>query len=293
MTQSSLMPCSWLFLLSAIAVSAGCGSDVASPPSGASGSSPAAGTSGHPSSAQAGASNTNAGGAPGIAGTGSGGLTDPPGTVGQGGSIAVAGSGTDLGGAPGLAGSGSSGAPGAAGKGSAGGGGRSSGGGAPGSAGSGSGSGGGSVVVVDPACKLSNPVSFKKDIEPFLGTSCGNSGRTGCHVTDSSSTVNSACPDGTNKCGFDHAYDWITAGSHNEFCKQTPGPIRFTVVMAVVKAANPATCTASRVMPPTGARLTACQMSALEAWLAEPRVLQTHRKDDTSPAEPYLMPPYN
>jgi hypothetical protein len=150
----------------------------------------------------------------------------------------------------------------------------------------------GSGVVVDPSCKLSTPVSFKKDIEPFLGTSCGNSGGGGCHVTDSSSTVNSACPDGTMKCGFDHAYDWITAGSHNQ-CNKTPTPIRFTVVLDVMKAAKPASCAGSRIMPPSGATATACQMSAIAAWLAEPMTLQTHRKDDTSPAAAYLMPPYN
>jgi hypothetical protein len=27
--------------------------------------------------------------------------------------------------------------------------------------------------------------------------------------------------------------------------------------------------------------------------LAEPKVLQMHRTDDTSPAAPYLMPPFN
>jgi hypothetical protein len=136
-------------------------------------------------------------------------------------------------------------------------------------------------------------VSFKKDIEPFLGASCGKTGGAGCHVVDNASTVNSKCPDGTMKCGFDHAYDWITAGSHNQFCNQTPAPIRYTVVVAVVKAAKPPTCTASRIMPPAGPPVTACQISALEAWLAEPMVLQTHRADDTSPAAPYLMPPYN
>jgi hypothetical protein len=126
-----------------------------------------------------------------------------------------------------------------------------------------------------------------------LNTSCGKGKGGGCHVTDDASTVNSACPDGTKKCGFNHAYDWITAGSHNEFCKQTPGPIRFTVVMDVVRRANPASCTNTRVMPPDGPPLDTCQMAALEAWLAEPKVLQLHRADDTSPSEPYLMPPFN
>lgn len=147
--------------------------------------------------------------------------------------------------------------------------------------------------MIPPGCKVSNPVSFKADIGPWLNTSCGKGKGGGCHVTDDGSTVNSACPDGTKKCGFNHAYDWITAGSHNEFCKQTPGPIRFTVVMDVVKKANPPSCTSTRVMPPDGPPLDACQMAALEAWLAEPKVLQLHRADDTSPTEPYPMPPFN
>ena len=142
-------------------------------------------------------------------------------------------------------------------------------------------------------CGLTLPVSFKKDVEPFLTASCGKGNGSGCHVTDASSTVGSLCPDGTKACGFDHAYDWITAGSHNEFCNQSPPPIRYTIVMAVLKGANPATCTESRVMPPEGPPPTACQLAALEAWLAQPKVLQVHRADDTSPAEAYLMPPFN
>lgn len=140
---------------------------------------------------------------------------------------------------------------------------------------------------------MSNPVSFKADIGPWLNKSCGKGGGSGCHVTDDSSTANSLCPDGTKKCGFNHAYDWITAGSHNEFCMQTPAPIRYTVVTAVLASANPSTCTKTRVMPPDGPPTAECQKAALAAWLAEPKVLQTHRADDTSPAEPYLMPPFN
>ena len=151
----------------------------------------------------------------------------------------------------------------------------------------------GGAPAIPPGCKVSSPVSFKADIGPWLNTSCGKGKGGGCHVTDDASTINSACPDGTKKCGFNHAYDWITAGSHNEFCKQTPGPIRFTVVMDVIRKANPASCTNTRVMPPDGAPLDACQMAALEAWLAEPKVLQLHRADDTSPTAPYLMPPFN
>jgi hypothetical protein len=136
-------------------------------------------------------------------------------------------------------------------------------------------------------------VSFKADIGPWLNQSCGKGRGGGCHVTDDSSTVNSLCPDGTKKCGFNHAYDWITAGSHNEFCKQTPAPIRYTVVMDVLEKADPPSCTSTRVMPPDGPAATACQKAALAAWLALPKVLQVHRADDTSPAEPYLMPPFN
>lgn len=136
-------------------------------------------------------------------------------------------------------------------------------------------------------------MSFKADIGPWLGKSCGKAGGSGCHVTDDSSTANSLCPDGTKQCGFNHAYDWITAGSHNEYCKQTPGPIRYTVVMAVLESANPPTCTKTRVMPPDGPPATECQKAALAAWLAEPKVMQLHRADDTSPTEPYLMPPFN
>jgi hypothetical protein len=147
--------------------------------------------------------------------------------------------------------------------------------------------------MLPPGCTASNPVSFKSDIGPWLAKSCGKSVGGGCHVTDDSSTANSLCPDGTKACGFNHAYDWITAGSHNEFCKQTPAPIRYTVVMAVLEGANPPSCTQTRVMPPDGPRATECQKAVLAAWLAEPKVTQLHRADDTSPAAPYPMPPFN
>jgi len=201
-----------------------------------------------------------------------------------GGALSSAGAPPTLGGAP---------TAGAAG-GSSGGNSNSGAGGVAGTAGAGgtvTSTGGGPVIPA--GCEVSNPVSFKADIGPWLDTSCGKGKGGGCHVTDDASTVNSACPDGTKKCGFNHAYDWITAGSHNEFCKQTPGPIRFTVVMDVVRRANPASCTKTRVMPPDGPPLNACQMAALESWLAEPQVLQLHRADDTSPTAPYLMPPFN
>jgi hypothetical protein len=153
--------------------------------------------------------------------------------------------------------------------------------------------GSGGTTPLPPDCKVSSPVSFKADIQPFLTASCGKAKGGGCHVTDGSSTTGSLCPDGTKACGFNHAYDWITAGSHNEFCKQTPAPIRYTVVLAVMKGANPKSCSSSRVMPPDGPPASACQLAAVEAWLAEPQVLQLHRADDTSPSEPYLMPPFN
>jgi hypothetical protein len=51
-------------------------------------------------------------------------------------------------------------------------------------------------------------------------------------------------------------------------------------------------------MPPENsgkAPLTECQVAALQAWLAEPLVTQSHRVDDTNPAPvtPYPMPPFN
>jgi hypothetical protein len=149
------------------------------------------------------------------------------------------------------------------------------------------------AAPLPPDCGLSNPVSFKKDIEPYLTASCGKAKGGGCHVTDDSPTSGALCPDGTKTCGFDHAYDWITAGSHNEFCKQASTPLRFTVVLPVMTGAQPESCPKSRIMPPEGPPATACQLAAIQAWLAEPRVVQMHRSDDTSPTEPYGMPPFN
>jgi hypothetical protein len=223
-----------------------------------------------------------AGGVTGVAG-GAGGALAGAVSATTGGALASSGAPTTQGGTTtaGASGSGGTNASGGAGGASN----------AAGAAGTATSMGGGPVIP--PGCKVSSPVSFKADIGPWLNTSCGKGKGGGCHVTDEASTVNSACPDGTKKCGFNHAYDWITAGSHNEFCKQTPGPIRFTVVMDVVRRANPSSCTSTRVMPPDGPPLDACQMAALEAWLSEPKVLQLHRADDTSPSEPYLMPPFN
>jgi hypothetical protein len=210
------------------------------------------------------------------AGTNMGGTSSSAGSTSVGGQLVNGGGGT--GSAPGSGGSSSSGS-------------ESSGSGGTGGAAH-SGSGGMPPDPVD-ECGLTSPVSFKKDIEPFLTASCSKAKGGGCHVTDNASTVGSLCPDGTKACGFDHAYDWATAGSHNEFCKQGSTPLRYTVLVSVLKEANPSSCAASRIMPPDGPRATPCQIAAIEAWLAQPMVLQTHRKDDTSPSEPYLMPPFN
>ncbi len=135
------------------------------------------------------------------------------------------------------------------------------------------------------------PVSFQKDIQGFLAASCGKSVDGGCHVTDSSKT----------SLGFDHAYDWITAFAHPSSCGKTPPYAkRFEVVLALLTGPKPASCPNARQMPPagTGAPLSACQISALNAWLAEPLVSQMHvpESDDTKdlyPAGPYAMPPFN
>lgn len=102
--------------------------------------------------------------------------------------------------------------------------------------------------------------------------------------------------------GYDHAYDWITAGAHPSSCPATPTPKRFQVVLDVIAAADPASCSKSRIMPPqneTGTNLrrplTPCQVAMLQAWLGEPLVTQQHRVDDTDPAgtAPFPMPPFN
>jgi hypothetical protein len=148
---------------------------------------------------------------------------------------------------------------------------------------------GGSAGTAPPGCNLPAPVSFQKDVLPFLMKSCGSSGGDGCHVIDGASTMSAG--------GYDHGYDWITAGAHASSCPEKPTPYRYQVVMAVIEAANPATCSKSRRMPPpnaTGrAALTACQTATLQAWLNEPLVTQMHRADDSSPTTPYPMPPFN
>lgn len=156
----------------------------------------------------------------------------------------------------------------------------------------GAGVGGGGAGAPPANCNLSTPVSFQKDIQGFLAKSCGKTVDGGCHVTDSSKT----------SLGYDHAYDWITAFAHPGSCGRTePYAKRFEVVLALLKGAKPASCPNARQMPPPGstaAPLTACQVAALQAWLAEPLVSQMHvpENDDTKalyPAGPYLMPPFN
>ena len=141
-------------------------------------------------------------------------------------------------------------------------------------------------------CNVPSPVTFQRDLQPFLTATCG--GGNGCHVIDSASTVSSG--------GYDHAYDWITAGAHPSSCPAAPTPKRFQVVLDVIAAANPATCSKCRIMPPqneTGTNLrrplTACQVATLRAWLGEPFVTQQHRIDDTDPAgtAAFSMPPFN
>lgn len=143
-------------------------------------------------------------------------------------------------------------------------------------------------------CNLPATVGFQADVQPFLITTCGNGGGSGCHVVDASATT------GTGTGNKNHAYDWITAGAHASSCPEKPTPKRFEVVMATINGANPPTCSKSRKMPPpdatgTGKRtaLTACQIAALQAWLDEPMVTQMHRADDSSPTTPYPMPPFN
>ncbi len=154
------------------------------------------------------------------------------------------------------------------------------------------GMGGSGAGGAGPGCSVPAPVSFQRDLQPFLTTACG--GGNGCHVIDSASTKSNG--------GYDHAYDWITAGAHPSSCPETPTPRRFQVVLDVVAAPDPASCSRSRIMPPlneTGANLrrplTSCQVAMLQAWLDEPLVTQPHRIDDTDPAgtPPFPMPPFN
>jgi len=147
------------------------------------------------------------------------------------------------------------------------------------------------TVVVPPGCTLPSTVSFTKDVQPFLASSCGNAGsNTGCHVLDATSTMAQG--------GYDHAYDWITGTAHASSCPETPTPFRFQVVMAVIHESDPASCSKCPEMPPTTGSdvrtpLTACQAATLQSWVDEPLVTQLHRVDGISPTTPYPMPPYN
>lgn len=222
------------------------------------------GTIGSPSGGalgQSGASGAAAGGGAGSGVAGSAGFGGSGGTTAIGGS---AGAGAAAGGAP------SAGAAGAlAGSG--------------GKAGSGAGGTGGAS-----SCNVPANVSFKQHVQPFLIKACG--GGNGCHVIDAAPT--------TSAGGYNHAYDWITGGSHKSSCPTWP--MRFEIVVDVIKAPNPPTCSKSRQMPPpdaTGAGkrtpLTACEIETLQAWLKLPLVTQTHRADDSSPTTAYPMPPFN
>jgi hypothetical protein len=202
----------------------------------------------------------------------------------------AAGTSTPTGGAAGSVGSTGGAAGGIGSKSGAGSGGAAGGkGGAAGGGGSGAAGGAGTVGG---GCKLPATVSFQKDVQPFLSATCG--GGNGCHVIDSASTTASG--------GYDHAYDWITAGAHPSSCPEKPTPKRFQIVLAVIASADPASCSKSRQMPPPNeiganlrTQLTSCQVAMLQAWLDEPLVTQVHRVDDTDPAgtEPFPMPPFN
>lgn len=218
-------------------------------------------------------------------GSSSGGLSGASGQTGGAGSEVGgnASGGSASGGSAGLGGSGSGGTPETGGVSA---GGASTG----GSAGAGAGAGGTAAGSGGQGgqndCNLPATVSFQQDLQPFLIPSCG--GGNGCHVIDNAST--------TANGGYNHAYDWITAGSHASSCPTTP--FRFEIVIDVINEANPPSCGNSRKMPPPDGDdvrtpLTPCQVAALQAWLDEPTVVQTHRADDSSPTTPYAMPPFN
>jgi hypothetical protein len=290
-------------LLAALATWQGCGAGAGGDGTGgsSSGGSPTGGramdgtASGGDAGVRAGEGGTSAatGGIIGAAGDGAGGsITGAGGAVaggsGQAGS-AARGAGGAYGGGGGAAGgragsTGTAGHPGLGGSGGAAG--IGGGGGISPTTGRGGAAGGAT------GCALPATVSFQRDVQPFLIKSCGSTGSDGCHVIDATSTMSSG--------GWDHAYDWITAGAHASSCPEKPTPLRFQVVIAVIDQANPPTCSKSRQMPPPNATggglrapLTSCQVATLQAWLDEPLVTQMHRADDSSPTTPYPMPPFN
>ena len=231
-----------------------------------------------PSGGSTGAGAINTGGASGGVPQANGGSTTSGGGTTSGGNAGSSSTGGSAG--TGVATSGGAASSGGSTSGGKGGGGASS--------GAGGASTGGKTAGGAANCDLPATVSFKQHVQPFLITACG--GGNGCHVVDASSTSSSG--------GYNHAYDWITGGAHTSSCPS--GPMRFEIVLDVINAANPASCSKSRKMPPpdaTGAGLraplTACQVETLRAWLSEPLVTQTHRADDSSPTTPYPMPPFN
>jgi formylglycine-generating enzyme required for sulfatase activity len=149
-------------------------------------------------------------------------------------------------------------------------------------------------VVVPAGCTLPSPVSFQTDVQGVLNTSCGKTGAAnasngGCHVLDNEPTLIEG--------GKDHAYDWITGTAHATSCPETPTPLRFQVVAAVMQEADPPSCSACGKMPlattPPHAPLTACQLATLQTWLNESYIVERHRYDGISPTIPYAMPPWN
>ena len=289
-------------LLAALATWQGCGAGAGGDGTGgsSSGGSPTGGSAmGGTASGGHGGARAGAGGASAATGGVTGAAGDSNGTSGNGAGGAVTGGAGQAGSAAG-GGSGGYGGGGAAGSkaGSTGTAGHSGLGGSGGAAGIGGGGGispttgrggaaGGAI-----GCDLPATVSFQRDVQPFLIKSCGSTGSDGCHVIDAASTMSSG--------GWDHAYDWITAGAHASSCPEKPTPLRFQVVIAVIDQANPPTCSKSRQMPPPNATggglrapLTSCQVATLQAWLNEPLVTQMHRADDSSPTTPYPMPPFN
>ncbi|HVY37189.1 MAG TPA: hypothetical protein VHM31_04620 [Polyangia bacterium] len=264
-------------------IGAGCGAGGGSAGSGGQGGAAASGPA-QTGGASGGTSQGGNVGAGGLLAPGTGGAAGRPESSGG-----TGGDGT--GGATGGAGASNTGGRGAGG-GTAAGGRGGQGGTAAGSGGAPAGSGGAAGTGAPPGCTLPATTSFQRDVQPFLMKSCGSQGGDGCHVIDGVSTMSSG--------GYDHAYDWITAGAHASSCPEKPTPYRYQVVVAVIEAADPPTCSKSRKMPPTNvtgtalrAPLTACELATLKAWLAEPLVTQMHRADDSSPTTPYPMPPFN
>jgi hypothetical protein len=304
MSSSSKLEAGAVLLLAALATWPGCaGAGGGTGGSSTGGSPPGGGATGGTASGRSdGGARTGAGGAAAPTGGVTGAAGDVAGAAGRvsGTGGAVAGGAGQAGGAAGGVGNASGGSGGATGgrAGATGAGGRLGLGGSGGAAGIG-GAGGissttgrGGAAGGANGCDLPATVSFQRDVQPFLIKSCGSTGSDGCHVIDAASTMSSG--------GWDHAYDWITAGAHASSCPEKPTPLRFQVVIAVIDQANPPSCSNSRQMPPPNATgsglrapLTSCQVATLQAWLDEPLVTQMHRADDSSPTTPYPMPPFN